>query len=45
MADLRERKRRQQATIRRAIQIIRSTHPELWAAAYAAARAETSTGA
>ena len=38
MAANREQKRRQQAALRRAVQIISAEHPELWADAYQRAR-------
>ena len=38
MAANAEQKRRQQAALRRAVQIIREEHPALWAAAYQQAR-------
>ena len=38
MAATLEQKRRQQATLRRAVQIIRAEHPDLWADAYQRAR-------
>lgn len=40
MAATREQKRRQQAALRRAVQIIQAEHPELWKAAYERAKAE-----
>lgn len=40
MAATREQGRLQQTAIRRAVQIIRAKHPELWAAAYQQARTE-----
>lgn len=43
MAATREQKRRQQAALRRAIQIIRAEHPDVWADAYR--RAKNVTGA
>ena len=38
MAATLEQKRRQQAALRRAVQIIRAEHPDLWADAYQRAR-------
>jgi hypothetical protein len=43
MAATREQKRRQQAALRRAIQIIRAERPDVWADAYR--RAKIVTGA
>lgn len=43
MAATREQKRRQQAALRRAIQIIRAERPDVWADAYR--RAKIATGA
>ena len=40
MAATQEQRRLQQAAIRRAVQLIRDAHPELWAAAYRQARTE-----
>lgn len=40
MVATQEQKRLQQAAIRRAVQIIRAAHPELWNAAYQQARTE-----
>jgi hypothetical protein len=38
MAANREQKRRQQAALRRAVQLIRTEHPEVWADTYQRAR-------
>ncbi|MDH4158636.1 MAG: hypothetical protein OEV62_00080 [Actinomycetota bacterium] len=40
MAATAEQKRRQQAALRRAMRILRTEQPEVWAAAYKRAKAE-----
>ena len=40
MAATSEQKRLQQVALRRAVQIIRENHPQMWAAAYRQARRE-----
>lgn len=44
MAANQEQKRRQQAALRRAIQIIKAQHPAIWQAAYSQAKQEQQQG-